>query len=768
MAQLFVPNPSPGLTTGYSDRIDTTDQVGRPGGIESIFEYNGTYLNVRSWFDTYLINQIDGLADIDVRDSREVNPGRDGETAFSAYYGGRTITLTGKIRAQTLAKMRNMEMGLKQIFSDINQEFPLIVRTGDTSRDVMIYCKKSQPLVMTEVQQDMTYRRDFQVTLRASRPFFVSFNLTSIRSSFDLGFREELATDAVVRYVNVIRNTSGQFDSTADWSTRTVNTSTDNPGTVSVVGSARGLRGRFVNPGVTRSDGTAYPGTEWSFYDNSAILLTGPRLDVTGLTNTAFAARLRLVSYREYGTVFGFCIGFYEYDASGREYRAPYPPNPYPSPRLGTGRILYPSLGAAETLTFVTRNFTSGITSIVPFVGLYCRDYAYTRFGKPPNNGEIGFVNAGLGTFEFDVEDFTVVVSNTLMTTGEVPPFDGDSPNSRWIGGRARTSSEYLASTGLESIYSFISGTGNASVRSGKIYANAQGDYVRLRRLGFTRVRSFSTLIEVNTGNPSIASTGDIKQMKMASDSQWVYGKLAIAGANSTLSIGTEILGNPETVLNTSSRFSIAANTSYWFRVIFERNLVTAELWNAHPDLGGTAAQTTNYTLTSTDATNYGQDVTGDVGIGFPSGDNWMYAYIDNHQVRPSSNLSDFQLEVTNDGNSPADPIIRIFGPVNSTVSGGNAATIRHDPNGTPSNLTLNAPPGSTVAVARDDYIEIDVAARTMKLYYRDGTFRSNAYNQLDPASDWWQLVPGTNLIQFLLLATGSPAIQIDHRHTYI
>jgi hypothetical protein len=171
-----------------------------PGGIESVLEYNGIYLNVRDWIDTYLVTIIGGLDDADVRDTREVNPGFHGETAFPAYYGGRTITLTGKIIAHTLAKLRDMQRGLRQAFSEIDHELPLIFRTPDPDLDMMIMCKKSQPIQMTEEQRTANhFERAFLITLRASNPRFLSvsevYNSTKFADVSAFGIPDQVTTE---------------------------------------------------------------------------------------------------------------------------------------------------------------------------------------------------------------------------------------------------------------------------------------------------------------------------------------------------------------------------------------------------------------------------------------------------------------------------------------------------------------------------------------------------------------------------------------------
>jgi Siphovirus-type tail component, C-terminal domain len=189
-----------GLAVG--DPVKALPGTGRsvPGGIESVLEYNGIYLNVREWIDTYLVTNIGGIDDADVRDTREVNPGYHGETAYISYYGGRTITLTGKIVAKSLFKLRDMQKGLRQAFSQLDQELPLIFRTPDPNLDMMIYCKKSQSIQMAEEQRTANhFERSFLITLRASNPRFLSvseiYNTTKFSDLSDFGLPDPVTTE---------------------------------------------------------------------------------------------------------------------------------------------------------------------------------------------------------------------------------------------------------------------------------------------------------------------------------------------------------------------------------------------------------------------------------------------------------------------------------------------------------------------------------------------------------------------------------------------
>lgn len=173
---LVAPSTAEGLGSGSADAPLPGDAASiRIGGVEAIFEYRSLRLNVRSWWDTYIINRISGLDDADVRDSREQNPGYDGETPGNANYGGRTIVLSGYIRAYSLNKMRDMEKALRRAFADIGREDPLAIKIGDPDRDIVVFCKKVAKLDIPEEQTNFEHKRNFQITLRASDPRLHSY-----------------------------------------------------------------------------------------------------------------------------------------------------------------------------------------------------------------------------------------------------------------------------------------------------------------------------------------------------------------------------------------------------------------------------------------------------------------------------------------------------------------------------------------------------------------------------------------------------------------
>jgi phage-related protein len=156
--------------------IDPGEGLASIPGLEAKLEYNGLLLNNIADVDKFRVMSIDGLADADLRDSRAVNPGRHGETAFQAFYGGRTLVLNGRIEAHTLNKLRDMQYDLRLAFNEL-EEKPLIFHSYlGSAYDRVIYCRKGASLTMGEKQDDWRFFRDFQITLRASNPRFLTYN----------------------------------------------------------------------------------------------------------------------------------------------------------------------------------------------------------------------------------------------------------------------------------------------------------------------------------------------------------------------------------------------------------------------------------------------------------------------------------------------------------------------------------------------------------------------------------------------------------------
>jgi hypothetical protein len=165
-----------------------------PRGLEAQLNYNGLVMNDLSVFDKYRIMSIDGLADPDIRDTREDKPGEDGEDAYDSYYSGRTIVIQVRVEAYELKKLRDMEEALRTAFIDM-QEKPLYFLTDDPEKDHFIMCKKSTSLTKQEDIQNLNFRhfRDWQITLRASDPRFYR----SIGKTESAAFSDSYQTNAI-------------------------------------------------------------------------------------------------------------------------------------------------------------------------------------------------------------------------------------------------------------------------------------------------------------------------------------------------------------------------------------------------------------------------------------------------------------------------------------------------------------------------------------------------------------------------------------------
>lgn len=165
------------LGSGSAEEHITGSKASPPLGVEALIEYRGLALNIREWIDTYLVTNIDGVDDADVRTSSEVKPGRHGGISGNSLYGERTIVLTVKITTKTIWKLRDMETALKRAFKLTNIEYPLYFRSNNVENDVFILCKKSQKLTKSgEVQETASgFTRTWQVTLKASNPRFLSY-----------------------------------------------------------------------------------------------------------------------------------------------------------------------------------------------------------------------------------------------------------------------------------------------------------------------------------------------------------------------------------------------------------------------------------------------------------------------------------------------------------------------------------------------------------------------------------------------------------------
>lgn len=104
-------------------------------------------------------------------------------------------------------------------------------------------------------------------------------------------------------------------------------------------------------------------------------------------------------------------------------------------------------------------------------------------------------------------------------------------------------------------------------------------------------------------------------------------------------------------------------------------------------------------------------------------------------------------LLVTNLGNIPSRPVLRVLGP---------STTPRIE------NITAGRFLAANVAVAAGDYLEFDLDAHTVML---NGT--ASRYGSLISGSSWWELAPGDNSIKFTS-ADSVGTLQLTYRSAWL
>jgi len=192
---ILLPQREIGLAGGDALLAVVGTKDSQPRGLEAVLEFNTLYFHDLKVIDKYRLVKISGFHGLpEIRDSREPNPQAHGETAFNAFFSGRTMVLEGRIEAHTIWKLRDMQQALRTAFADLT-EHPLIIRTPSLDTDVQINCR-TLGLVMEDQQSNFEHYRDFQITLRASDPRFVRYIETIYDAPF--GVLDTFAVNDVV------------------------------------------------------------------------------------------------------------------------------------------------------------------------------------------------------------------------------------------------------------------------------------------------------------------------------------------------------------------------------------------------------------------------------------------------------------------------------------------------------------------------------------------------------------------------------------------
>lgn len=147
-------------------------------GPHNIFTRNGITLNDLSLLETYVVEEFVGFEKPDGQVSSEANVSTFGGTRTPSFWGERTMTLSGFIRAGTYTTAMNMGEALRiSLFN--REEMPMTISTAPGSvlehEDFVIDCEPADFSIDPKAKPGDTkgkFIREFSVTLHASYPFY--------------------------------------------------------------------------------------------------------------------------------------------------------------------------------------------------------------------------------------------------------------------------------------------------------------------------------------------------------------------------------------------------------------------------------------------------------------------------------------------------------------------------------------------------------------------------------------------------------------------
>lgn len=160
-----------------ADGAALSGQAAARGGLESIFEFDGTTgINDRSRTqDRIVVEATTGfIGDVQYREQRQTAPNEHGDIPGKSLIDGRTMTIRGYIEtSRGMARMRELHEAFMSIFNSPHKgERKLAVRSN-FGIDIFCYAK-ANAVTSDEQQTDLRYKRDFLITLRAGNPRFLS------------------------------------------------------------------------------------------------------------------------------------------------------------------------------------------------------------------------------------------------------------------------------------------------------------------------------------------------------------------------------------------------------------------------------------------------------------------------------------------------------------------------------------------------------------------------------------------------------------------
>jgi hypothetical protein len=194
--------------------------------------------------------------------------------------------------------------------------------------------------------------------------------------------------------------------------------------------------------------------------------------------------------------------------------------------------------------------------------------------------------------------------------------------------------------------------------------------------------------------------------------------------------------GTTHTVINSRPLSALMIpGRPYWLRVLASQNVISVSHWLTDPQLGGLQQDALLVTLSGADATNYGANASGRVGIYLDTPTGWATRWVDDFRVASIAGPGTDAV-ANNQGNFRAEPLITLTGPMS-------APEILNMRNGQIMRMTGN--------ILQGEVIYINVATRSI-------TDQSGAtrMSQLDLASDWIELEPGENQLR---VSTPTPGL---------
>jgi hypothetical protein len=130
-----------------------------------------TYIDllISPWY--YIkVDTVDGYWGADISAESHPVPGAHREVSGDTFRRGKTITLSGTIRARGLLELRQAQRYLQMMFWDVSGPRKLIHQTWEVDEEIYFWCKPIQDVAMVERVENDDYRTQWSVALRVDDP----------------------------------------------------------------------------------------------------------------------------------------------------------------------------------------------------------------------------------------------------------------------------------------------------------------------------------------------------------------------------------------------------------------------------------------------------------------------------------------------------------------------------------------------------------------------------------------------------------------------